>query len=161
MFNYFRFAADIIRMKLARTFELFSFENCDQKYIYCEDFCDFLKQKDNSVRKFNVQRTLKAYKGAIYTVCGREVVSVQSIIKYIFNYAQSCTGCKLLATCVEQELVGNQKINKATKTSFDLYQKIAKFDFKQSQFPNENIKIEESILETLVEHHKSSFTSLE
>ena len=67
---------------------------------------------------------------------------------------------------MERQLSG--KLNQGEKknltklsTSIDLYHQIAKYDFKQIQFPNENITIDESIIETLVQHHKSEFKSNE
>ena len=54
---------------------------------------------------------------------------------------------------------GEKKNSTKLSTSLDLYHQRAKCDFKQIQFPNENITIDESIIiiETLVQQHKLEF----
>ena len=91
------------------TFQVFQIEDSDDKYVYLDDFCDYLKHKEKDIKLFNVRRTIKGYKGGIKEYQKKNIVPVRSALRYIFQSADTCVGCNVLANVVETQVVGQQK----------------------------------------------------
>lgn len=150
-------------MIFSKLFHVFKDDNLEEHehYVLLDDFFNLLRKTDTDVRRYNINRTFKNYKGGIKLVNNKQAVSVVSILKYIFSYCESSTTCISLARDIEKELLTDKatKESRTVNSSFDIYKLIAKTKFQNLDVLFENTSIDETNIKTLIAEHKPCFTA--
>ena len=149
-------------MKFANLFTIHK-RNCKSKeetFVSLEEFINYLRQRDQTVRPFNVKRTLGGYKGGIVTIDNVNVIPTSSLLKYCYNHSENCIPCSDICELVESDLFRKIHFNEVGST-LELYQNIAKTDFTNLAVTTDLITYEESSIKSLITEHKTHFNSEE
>jgi hypothetical protein len=120
-----------------------------------------LKRNNQSLKRFNVIRSLKNYPGGVKTIHNKDAVPVLSVLRYCLNQSDSSEICHSIAKDIEQELLygtTNDTTSYIT-SSLELYRLIAKTNI--IDFKNEFDRIEINSVPTLIVEHNSEFTHTE
>ena len=127
-------------MKFAKIFKVFKNENFGKNnFIWLEEFIQFLKSKDENINVYNIKRTLNG----LQTLDNKIGVPVGGIIKYVFKNRETYISCKLICEVIEEQ-ISETTDSSYSQSSFELYKKIAKTKFFNSEYQLEDIKFEEN-----------------
>ena len=126
-------------MKFAKIFKVFKNESFGKNnFIWLEEFVLFSNSKDENIKVNNIKRSLDW----LQTLDNKIGVSVGCIIKYVFRSRETYNSCKLISEVIEEQISENTD-SSYSQSSFELYKKIAKTKFFDSEYHLEDIKFEE------------------
>ena len=153
------------KMSLSKLFQIFNSDSVEdnEHYIVLDDFFNFLKKQDGDVKCSNVNRSFRRFKGGIKTLNNKQVVSVNSILKFIFSYCDTLSSCASLAKNIEKYILGDKKSDDIgiVNSLLDIYKLIAKTKFPNLNLLFNKVIFDESNIITLVPEHKVEFTAEE
>ena len=137
------------------------YEDHRGKFVDFERFYELLKCEhkptDKTLKKFNIDRDLK--KDAIYvTLNEKQFVSVQSVLRFIFQHANEFYICKAIANEIQRSITGTKQGESST---IDLYNKIVKADYWKLLFEtglSSSIKVKEEKAPFLCDIHERDFS---
>ena len=97
-------------MLFSKRFQIFQNDSVEDKenYIYLEDFLNLLKKKDKDVDSYKVKRSFKSYKGGIKTLNDKQIISVISVLRFIFSYFDKYNTCASLARDIEKGILSDK-----------------------------------------------------
>ena len=149
-------------MLFSKRFQVFQDDSLEdhENYVYLDDFLNLLKKKDKGVETYKVKRSFISYKGGIKTFHDKQIVSVVSLLKFIFSYIDKYNACALLARDIEKEILNdkNSKEANTVNSSLDIYNLVANTKFPNLDLLFDKVNIDEANISTLVPEYKDSFT---
>ena len=149
-------------MPFSKLFQVFQDDSLEdnENYIFLDDFLNLLKKKDKDVDNYKVKRSFKSYKGGIKTLNDKPVVSVISVLKFIFSYCDKYNTCVSLARDIEKGILSDKKSNETNtvNSSLDIYKLVVNTKFPNLDLLFDKVKIDEANISTLVPEFKEQFT---
>lgn len=149
-------------MLFSKRFQIFQNDSVEDKenYIYLEDFLNLLKKKDKDVDSYKVKRSFKSYKGGIKTLNDKQIISVISVLRFIFSYFDKYNTCASLARDIEKGILSDKSSKEANSvnSSLDIYKLVAHTKFPNLDLLFDKVKIDETNISTLVPEHRDLFT---
>ena len=149
-------------MKFSKLFYVFKDKKpSDQDhFIFFDYFFDFVHKIDKTLKKYNVKRSFLR-QNAIRTVCGKDVISVSSVIQYCFQQQANLEACRNIARQIEQELLYGKTENSSfyISSTLVLCQLIAKTKFSESTILFDQIQPDCQNVKTLLTDHKTYFNT--
>ena len=151
-------------MSFSKRFQVFQEDSLEdnENYIYLEEFLNLLKKKDKDVNVdiYKVKRSFKSYKGGIKIFHDKQIVSVVSVLKFIFSFFDKYDTCAILAREIEKEILSdkNTKVANTVNSSLDIYKLVANTKFPNLDLLFDQVKFDEADICTLVPEFRESFT---